>query len=208
MNENVLGHFSSAIEEYTQGIHYETLLEAKKKYFDLTGQVNEDDDDYEARMNSFNEWYMLQFVSKRGTRTAISDYLVKNQVEDGVSNCFLNCNHSLFEFTGRNLKKHFVLKDILHGAKVPLAKNQPLPGILKNDIFTGRIISVKDEKFLLPGLRVIPKEVKSILAKQSKQIRKLQNPDSEIEFLLQVEYLNTKWKRYGHIDATKIFTFA
>ena len=75
-------HFLKALEIYTQGVHYDTLLEAKKEYFTITGQANDDDDDFEARMNSFNEWYVLQFISMRGTRTVISDYLINNPVDD------------------------------------------------------------------------------------------------------------------------------
>ena len=76
MSENVLQlHLDQAMKEYMTGNHYDTLIEAKSEYFVLTGQANEDDDDYEARMNSFNDWYILQFMSKRNTRTVIKDYL-------------------------------------------------------------------------------------------------------------------------------------
>ena len=54
-------NFLKALDTYTQGNHYDTLLEAKKEYFTITGQANDDDDDFEARMSSFNEWYVLQW---------------------------------------------------------------------------------------------------------------------------------------------------
>ena len=96
MNTTLQEHFLKALDIYTQGDHYDTLLEAKKEYFTITGQANDDDDDFEARMNSFNEWYVLQFISKRGTRTVISDYLINNQVDDQLAKSLSNVNYSLY----------------------------------------------------------------------------------------------------------------
>ena len=98
-------HFLKALEIYTQGVHYDTLLEAKKEYFTITGQANDDDDDFEARMNSFNEWYVLQFISMRGTRTVISDYLINNPVDDFLAKSLSGVNYSLFEYVGKKLQR-------------------------------------------------------------------------------------------------------
>ena len=69
--EVIKGHMEKALIEFSKDDHLETLLEAKREYFSLTGQANEDDEDFESRMNSFNDWYILQFVSNKRTRTKI-----------------------------------------------------------------------------------------------------------------------------------------
>lgn len=207
MNPALQEHFLKALDIYTQGVHYETLLEAKKEYFVITGQANDDDDDFEARMNSFNEWYVLQFVSKRGTRTVISDYLMHHQVSDMLAKSLTSVNYSLYEYVGKNFRGYDVLYDMLHDKKIPLPKNDALPSVIKNDIFVGRSLSFEGKNYLLTGLCVIPKEVRSILKKECKRVRKLKNPNEELKFLLQVESYKTKWIRYGHVDATKIFKF-
>jgi hypothetical protein len=208
LQENVLQkHLEQAMQEYMAGMHYDTLIEAKTAYFQLTGQVNEDDDDYEARMNSFNDWYILQFMSKRNTRTVIKDYLTKNQVDDRISKTLLAVNHSLFEYTGDSMKGQVVLKDLLHDKKIVLPKGHPRPAIVKNDIFTGRTLSLDDQSYLLSGICILPREVRSLLTKQCKKVRKQKDPAKEVEFLLRVEFLKTKWRRYGHIEASKIFVF-
>lgn len=207
MNAELGKHLSHALEEYTTGIHYETLLEAKEEYFEKTGNALEEDEDYENRMNSFNDWYILQFISKRGTRTVIKDYLEKNQVEDQLCHSLMNSNHSLFEYTGTNFKGCSVLKDILHDDKVTLPKEHPPLSLLKNDIFLGRVLTHEDEQFLMNGICILPKDAKSILKKQSKKVRKLKDPSECLTFLLEVEALKTKWTRYGFIDVPKIFVF-
>jgi len=207
MDEKIQEHLNRAINEYTTGDHFETLIEAREEYFALTGQVNEDDDDYEARMNSFNDWYILQFVSRRATTTVIKDYLIKNQIDDAICKSFLELNHSLFEYSGSTIKKEKVLKDILHNKKVHLTREYKMPAIMKNDILIGRVLDYHGTNFLMDGLCIIPREVKSLLTKEAKRVRKLKDPAKELKFLLQIEYCKTKWRRYGHLDPTKIFSF-
>lgn len=207
MHPSLKEHFLKALDIYTQGNHYETLLEAKKEYFTITGQANDDDDDFEARMNSFNEWYVLQFISKRGTRTVISDYLINNQVDDFLAKALTGVNYSLFEYVGKNFRGYDVLYDMLHDKKIALPKGESLPSIIKDDIFVGRVLTYEDKNYLMSGLCVIPKDVRGILKKECKKVRKLKNPNEELKFLLKIESFKTKWIRYGHVDATKIFKF-
>ena len=207
MHPSLKEHFTKALDIYTTGVHYDTLLEAKKEYFTITGQANDDDDDFEARMNSFNEWYVLQFISKRGTRTVISDYLINNPVDDFLAKSLSSVNYSLFEYVGKNFRGYDVLFDMLHDKKIPLPKGEVLPSIIKDDIFVGRVLNFEDKSYLMSGLCVIPKDTRSILKKECKKVRKLKNPGEELKFLLKIESFKTKWIRYGHVDATKIFKF-
>ncbi|MBT3585442.1 MAG: hypothetical protein HN509_11095 [Halobacteriovoraceae bacterium] len=208
MQIELFQHLDRALQEYSEGDHYKTLIEAKDEYFKITGGANEEDEDYESRMSSFNDWYVLQFISRRGTRTVMRDYLEKQQPSDQVSESLLNVNHSLFEYTGTNMRKQLVLKDILHDKKVILSKDHAQPALLKNDLFLGRVLQFEGGAYLMDGKRIIPKEVRSILQKQAKKVRKLKDAKEEASYLLEVESLKTKWLRYGHIDASKIFVFS
>lgn len=193
--------------EYTKGHHLESLIEAKKEYFELTGTLTEEDDEYESRMNSFNDWYLFQYLSKRKTKTVIKDYLEKVQVDDEIAKALLTLNHSLFEFSKINIFKKIVIEDVLHGKKIILPKDGLTIGIVKGDMFTGRLLNYKNQYYLLKGVCIYPESVKNILRKESKKIRKLKDPNQELSFLLKLESLKTKSLRYGHIDMTKIFVF-
>ena len=205
MDERLQKHIDQALNDYTTGIHYEALLEAKEEYFSLTGQVHEDDHDYENRMNSFSDWYVMQFISSKRTRTAIKDYLVQNNIDKSFCKAFLNVNHSLFEYLGENLKKQIVLKDILHDKKVVLIKDHQKLALLKDDIFIGRSITYDKLMHLMSGQCILPKETKPFLKKCSKKIRRLKDQSMEETFLLKLEFLNSKRKRYRHLDPIKIF---
>jgi len=191
---------------YSQGDHFSDLKEAKDIYFSLTGKLDEDKEDFESRMNSFNDWYIFQHRQKDGSKV-IEDHVRNNDVEEELSQALLNVNHSLFEFSKSTFRKQTLLIDILHDEKIILKKDHPVISLVEGDVFTGRVIKYKGESYLLRGICTLPQAVKPILKKQSKKIRKLNNFESEMNFLLQLETLKTKSTHYSHIDPSKIFIF-
>lgn len=199
--------FDEALTTYSQEKHYAALLDAKKFYFEQTGVTHEEDDDFDSRMSSFNQWYILHYRHPTWHQTAISMFLEEREEMREVAESFKNVIFSLFEYTGKSLTGLDVLKDILHNTKLKLPKGNQIPSILKNDFFLGRVIPYQNNFYLMDGLSLLPTDVKSILNKESKKVRKYSHLEEEIKFLLQIELLRTKWKRYGHIDATKIFKF-
>jgi|SRR5690606_16191686 len=206
MLDIVHNHLDKVLNLYTQGEFFSDLKEAKEKYFMLTGKLDEDKDEFESRMNSFNDWYIFQYKQKDGSKV-IEEYIRNNDLEEDLSQSFLNVNHSLFEFTKVSFRKQIVLHDILHDEKIVLKKEHPNISLVEGDIFTGRVIKYKNEYVLLRGICILPKTVKSALKKQSKKVRKMSSFEEELNFLLKLEALKTKCMHYAHIDPTKIFVF-
>jgi hypothetical protein len=206
MFDVVHDHLDKVLGVYTQGQFFSVLKEAKEKYFSLTGKMDEDKDEFESRMNSFNDWYIFQYRQQDGSKV-IEEYIRNNTLEEEISQALLNVNHSLFEFSLSTFGKKIVLKDILHDEKIVLKKDHPTISLMEGDIFTGRVIRYKDENYLLKGVCTLPQSVKSILKKQSKKIRKMNSFDEELNFLLLLESLKTKAMHYSHIDPGKIFVF-
>lgn len=199
-------HLDKVLSLYTQGQHFDELKVAKEKYFSLTGKFDEDKDEFESRMNCFNDWYIFQYRQPDGSKV-IEDYIRTNALDGELSQALLNVNHSLFEFSKVNFRKQVVLKDILHDEKITLVKNHPTISLMEDDVFTGRVIKYKGEHYLLRGVCILPQGVKSILKKQSKKVRKLNSFDEELNYLLHLESLKTKSIHYSHIDPSKIFIF-
>src|SRR5690606_31915505 len=98
----------STIEEmltkYSQGEYYDELLKAKTLYTELTGKLNDDDDEYESRMNLFNDWYLFNYRLQDGKRL-VDDYIANHDFEEEFAKALLNVNYSLFQFKKTNFKK-------------------------------------------------------------------------------------------------------
>lgn len=195
-----------AIQRYSSNDYYEKLKLAKEEYFKLTGKLSEEDDDYESRMNGFVYWYITQRdQDSRGP--LIKNYLSDISIEDSKKEAMLEINHSLFEYRGQNLFKKHVFKDILHNSKFYIPKDEFTLQLVKDDLFIARTITHEGKTMLLDDISVLPYDARGPLVKESKKVRKLNDRKRDMQFLLKIEALKTKWRQYGHIDPKKIFIF-
>lgn len=207
MHESLRYLLEKVLSHYSSGDFYETLLQAKDDYFSKTGKAFEEDEDYESRMASFNDWYCLQYRPDETGKTFFQKYILEHSVLAELEQAINEVNHSLYEYLGTNFRGLHVLKDILHDKKLTLAKEHSAPSMVKGDIFIGRTAFYRNEHYLFNGLRMMPKEARKPMAKEAKRVRKLHEKRHDLEFLFFTEALKTKWQRYGHIDVEKIFVF-
>lgn len=198
--------FDRILQDYESGENYDRLLSAKQSYIEITGVLHEEDDDFDSRMNCFNDWFVFNYELPSGEKV-YEKYINQNDVDKEMKTILKSVRFSLFEFSKVNLKKQMVLRDYISDEKIALAKSHHQYGLLKEDVFIGHVAQIEHESYLLRGVRIIPSAVKSILKKKSKQFRKNANPRDIDSYLLKVENLKTKSSRYAHIEPVKIFVF-
>jgi hypothetical protein len=191
----------------TSGVNYQELLRARKEYSLLVGQITEDEADYELRMNSFNDWYLFYYYSSVYKGRTIDVYLRESKASNEIIESFSALNYSIFEYQGEGTggRKKFV--DLLHGRKIKAAAKAELPAIFEGDFFLGRTLVFDNEIYFLPGVSMLPKDVKNILLLECKRIQKLKSLRVEYGFLIRTEYFKTKWTRFDHIGAAKVFNY-
>jgi hypothetical protein len=199
-------HIDKILDHYTKGDYYDLLIKAKEEFIALTGKIDEEANEYEARMNTFNDWFIFNY-RREDKRRVVDDYVQNFEIEDELAKSFYNINFSVFQFVKINYKKQIVLKDILHNEKFVLSKEDCNLALLEDDIFLGRLITYNERNHLLKGVTTLPREVLSSLKKQSKKVRKLNSDSAEEEFLITLEKLKTKSLHYGHLSSEQIFIF-
>ena len=160
------GHLNKILEEYTSGEYFNQLIEARDEYFGLTGVINEDDHDYEAKMSSFNDWYIFHYLNPNSKSTILNDYLEKNSVQSEVARSLRDVTYSLFEVL--KVGKVIRLRNLLQDKKLDLAKDHVEISCVEGDIFTGRLIVFEKNNFLLSGLCTLPHGIEKPLKKGSK----------------------------------------
>ena len=207
MEKSIFVHLDRALNSYTNEEYRDTLIEAKNDFFKITGNINEDDDDYDLRMHSFNDWYLTQFCLPREKRTPIADYILKEDVEEDVANVLLNVKQSIFQFTGEKRNGAAIFKNLKEGRKLVVKDKTIAPMFLKGDIFLARYYEFPKEVVFLPGVCVLPIEVKKVICSALKKVGFTKSKRDEQNLLLKMEYLKTKSKRYSHLAIDKIFTF-
>lgn len=203
---DLLKILNDAVEKFSSREYLEEMLKAKKEYFELVGKISDEDDDFESRMNAFNYWYISQRnAEEKGS--LLNTYLEKNQIVEEKAKILKELNHSLFEYRGLSFTKKHVFYDILHDIKFSISDKEFNFQLIKDDIFTARSIVDNGSNVLLDDISILPSEIRPILVKECKKVRKLKDKKRDLQFLMKVENLKTKWKRYGHLDAKKIFKF-
>lgn len=199
-------HLEKILTSYTKESYYEEMKKALAIYSDKTGSMDEDTDEYEGRMNSFNDWFIFNYRKEDNSRI-IDHYIADFSLDESLAKSFHNINYSLFYFAKRNFKKQIVLKDILHNEKFVLSKENGNLAMVEDDLFIGRLVEIDGQIYLMKGVCHLPYNVLSILKKQSKKVRKLNNDVEEENYLLKLEGLKTKSLQYGHVDTSQIFDF-
>ena len=74
MLEFIQEHIDKMLQKYTQGEYFDVLKNAKDTYMSLTGKMDEDQSEFESRMNCFNDWYLFQYKDQFGGKF-VEDYL-------------------------------------------------------------------------------------------------------------------------------------
>jgi hypothetical protein len=202
----ISNHLDEILQHYTKDSYYEEMKKAIEIYTDKTGKMDEESEEYESRMNSFNDWFIFNYRKSDGTKI-IDNYISDHNIGDDAAKSFHNANYSIFLFQKINFRKQIVIKDILHNEKFVLAKDNKHLALVEDDLFIGRVVEINGDHYLLNGLCSLPRDVYSILKKESKKVRKLNNDLEEEAFLLKLENLKTKSLQYGHLESSKIFKF-
>lgn len=207
MITKVQDHLQEILTTYSQGERYNEMKRAIDVFAKLTGKLDEDAENFEARMNSFNDWFVFNYI-KENNHTVVEDYIMESDISSNLVESLLGINYSLFLFSKVSFRKKIILKDILHDDKVSVSLDNSTIGLVENDLFVGRILTFDGEKYLLNGATTMPGDTLSILKKEAKKIRKLNSKEEEANFLIKLEEFKTKSLHYAHVDNSKIFTFS
>ena len=207
MEREIFGHLSKALKAYTSNEFRDSLISAKKDFFKITGNLNEEDEDYDLRMHSFNDWYLMQYCLEDVCRTPISDYILSNNINESVAKVLLDHKHSLFQFTGDKRNGAAIFRDLKAEKKMMVKDKTIAPMFVKGDIFLARYFENEGDVLFMRGVCVIPRQVKSIVLKELKKVHLAQSKRDEQSLMLKIEYLKTKSLRYSHIALDKVFSF-
>ncbi len=204
--EVISQHLQKALELFSQGEFYHSLLNAKEEYFATTGKINEDEELFEQKMNLFNDWYLFNYHIEHKEKSPIEIY-AENLEDKDLAAALTKVKFSVFEYTKNTLKAEPVLKDEIWGTKYTLKKEGAGPGIVKGDLFITGVFTYQNSTELTDGLCLLPVRAASGIRKQCKKIYKLGDEKRIQSFLLDLIKLTNKSSNYSHVDASKIFVF-
>jgi hypothetical protein len=214
-NENMHFNINDVVEQccaYFDGHQQfsEALLQAKDKFFQITGKVSESNRNFTLRMNTFLHWFAFDWELESIRLTPYEVYVktLRGKVDASEFKILeeqINHVHSLFKFIKITKNGFTVIKDILNGQRYLVFDQNALFGVDKGTFFETRLYQV-DSGFIFANYFVFhPLVVRRGIKKNIRLIRKQRKP--LLPFLLRLQSYNYKWHKYRSIDIKSIYHF-
>jgi hypothetical protein len=187
------------------------LITAKDEYFQLTGEVFEDDKTFEMRMASFLDYYLFdRLVPTVGTTPAQQFHDAQAaagpQERTAALKAFTETIHGLFEV--RKLSKGVVrLRELFSEKDFDVTERRSMVGLEKGDILEARLIPVSGCLLFSSAFCYHPREATKEIKKEVKRRRKKEPERSPRELTFEAAKRAVKAERYKQIAVEKIYDF-
>jgi hypothetical protein len=187
------------------------LIEAKRAYFASTGEVFEDDKQFEMRMASFLEHYVLDRPSPSlGLTPARACYLAK--IAEGTPErsialrALTETVHALFEVKKLEPGKIRVV-NLFSDVEYAVTERRHFAGLTKRDVLEARLVQHEQAWFFTTASCWHPPLAAPLLVKEAKKRRKKNGNQPPVELIAEAAQRSLKADRYRNIAIEKIYDF-
>lgn len=202
-------YLDQVLEAYSKGPYYDEVKRAKAEFFDRTGKVAEGSEKFEGQMKAFLDWYLFDRPMDKAQLCPVKLYLIekKTDLDEEDKQVFEKLSdsiHSLFELQKvRNTDVY--LKDLVSGEKYIVEESEINQGFTKGDVFESRLLKYNERLVFGSSFTFHPREVRSFILKQIKQVRYLDD-NHKLKLFQRLSSMKLKTDQYPHIDVKHIYT--
>lgn len=202
-------YFDELVAFATPESRKEDLAAARKPFFEATGEIFEDDKQFEARMAGLLEFYLFDRPREGGQTPAAELYakvLTEGPPERAAAfRAFTETVHGLFEV--RKLKEGLVLlRELFTGLDFEVTERRQHAGLTKGDVLEARLIPFGGRFFFSTSFCFHPHDAVPSILKEVKK-RKKQAGAQPMDLLTDCARRSLKADRYRNIAIAKIYEF-
>ena len=183
------------------------LVEARRTFSTMTGQVEPDHELYAERSDAFVEWFLFEQRDHEGL-TRVERQLREMPLFDPKRPHLLalrSSHRSLFQVV-RFLPQGLLLDDLIGGGRFAIDERRRLPGVTTDDLFEARLIPDPERKPSLCFGRALlfhPREAADAVREQVRSARHKSEPRTEL--LSRLLRLRLRCFAYRHVSAARIY---
>lgn len=186
------------------------LLAAKSEYFQLTGEVFEEDKSFEMRISSFLEFYLFDRKHPTAGKTPAEElYEQKVQAvsaeEASAFRNFTETLHALFEMRkagGKALR----LREMFSGKDYEVTERRQMAGLEKGDILEARLVPLKGHLLFSGAFCYHPRLASKLIRQEVKRRKNGADPNPQA-FAWECARRALQVDRYRQIAVEKIYDF-
>ena len=212
VDNNVGGEWRGSLEPLREEIitwlvsvvGVDVFIHAKEEFFNQTGKVFHDDENYHRRMSYFLDYFIfarvLTALSPAHNFTPFEHYC---QSHSQVQMQYFG--HSLFKVQ-KILPTGLMIQDLCLNEKLKIQKqsDELFDGVVKNDVFQGFIFKLDNNFILSHGLIFHPTRSHRLILKMMKEAKK-QGKFNQHSFLARCAHLQLKQSRLRHVDPRLVY---
>jgi hypothetical protein len=200
--------FDQLVEFASAGTFAHEVKTARDDYFSETGEVREDEPSFEARMEAFTEWYVLDRVLPDRNQTPLELFLAERRDALGAEELEVyrglrDSYRSLFEFH-KARKEHLIVRDLSSMRKLPIFERRQPYGLEKGAIFDARVVSFHGNDIFTRGIIHHPREARKVILEEAKRSQDL--PREEFARLRRrLSFARLRCDHYRRVDVSRLY---
>jgi hypothetical protein len=188
------------------------LVAAKARFFQLTGEVYEDDKQFEARMAAFLEYYTLDRPQPGTARTPALERF-EQALREGpperaaLLRAFTLTRHGLFEVLRLEPGAVWLLEPFAQ-TQTRVTERRALAGLSPGDLLEARLIPFGGQQWFTKAFCCHPRQVAPVIHREVARRRKSADPLAAQRLMEECAQRSLKADRYRNIALEKIYEFA
>lgn len=207
MNSQIFGSLLNAILEDDR--FRSELVEAKAEFELIAGQIMESDESYDARVNAFHNWYVLDRPMSQNRKTPLHYYLEFNAntlaADTAAHYQEMDGNlHSVFELL-KFSQGGARIRDLISRKKHLIQEAGQLEYLERGELFNTRLFVHEGRNILSNYLILHPNSVQKMIRAEAKKVRKAKNDPKP--FLFRLLFFHSRWEQFTQMDVDKIYRF-
>lgn len=203
-------YFNSVLQVIAQDERYNREMSLAKEEFEaIVGPIYETDRTYDARINSFHNWYILDrplraqgitpldyFIDYNANSLPLNELTHYRELRDNL--------HSVFAVT-KFLPAHTRLRDLMTGRKYDIEGTEPTEFLDRGALFNTRIFRHGRAYFLSNYLLLHPSAVTKLIRAEARKLRKSKQDPKE--FLFRLVLYQGRFDQYKQMEPRNIYRF-
>ncbi len=183
------------------------VIEARRTFSALTGQVEPDHELYAERSDAFIEWFLFEQRDETGLSRV--EQRLQALPADDLARPYLQAlrssHRSLFQVV-RFVPQGLLLDDLIGGGRFAVEERRRLPGVTTDDVFEARLFPDPDRRPALCFGRALlfhPREAAVAVREQVRLARLHAEPRTTL--LSRLLRLRLRCFAYRHVSAERIY---
>jgi hypothetical protein len=203
-------YFNTVLNHIAQDERYNREMSlAKEEFQAFAGPIYETDRTYDARINSFHNWYILDRTLRAQGVTPL-DYFIEfnaNSVPEEQLAHYRELRgnmHSVYELV-KLLPGKTRLRDVLSGKKYDVEGTEHTQFLDRGTLFNSRVFRHGTEYYTSNYLLLHPQVVARLIWKQAKRVRKSKGDPKP--FLFRLVLFQGRYDQYKQMEPHNIYRF-